>query len=220
MMLSTILFDLDDTLHDKRASLAKCGARLYAEHRLNQYANEVDFLRRFIEENCIIQPKEQVFDHLAAEFGIDQTRTAQLKEAFDQTFQHDATLFLGVMEALEFLAGAGVSIGCVTNGRDFFQRNKIEALGIEPFLDAIVTSGGLGIKKPDHRIFHTALQQLGAVPKQTIFCGDSLNADLKPAHELGMTTIWKADEKNAPEYVNYVLPEFSDFQNLWQTITA
>ena len=219
-MITCILFDLDDTLHDKRASLAKCGRRLFETHELNRYASENDFLQRFVDENCIIQPKDQVFANLAAAFGMRQAGAQQLKAEFDHTFHHHATPFPGVLETLEFLSSRNVPIGCVTNGRDFFQRNKITALGIAPFLDAIVTSGELGIKKPDPRIFHAALQQLGIVAAQAVFCGDSLKADMKPARELGMTTIWKSALKRAPEYVNYVLPEFSDFPNLWQTITA
>ncbi|MCB0081612.1 MAG: hypothetical protein KDE47_11805, partial [Caldilineaceae bacterium] len=85
-MITCILFDLDDTLHDKRASLAKCGRRLFKTHELNRYASENDFLQRFVDENCIIQPKEQVFAILAAAFGIEQAGAQQLKAEFDHTF--------------------------------------------------------------------------------------------------------------------------------------
>lgn len=90
------------------------------------------------------------------------------------------------------------SLGIVTNGRDFYQKNKIEALGIEDFFDTIVTSGALKIKKPNPYIFHYALDQLNAKAGESVFVGDNLEADIIPAQRMGFYTIHKIKEKSSP----------------------
>lgn len=58
------------------------------------------------------------------------------------------------------------------------------------FLDVILDSTRLGISKPDHEIFLTALTKLDLSPEQVIFVGDSYERDMIPAREVGMRTIW------------------------------
>lgn len=54
--------------------------------------------------------------------------------------------------------------------------------------DVVVESAVEGLRKPDPRIYHVALERLGAVATQTVFL-DDIGRNLKPARELGMTTI-------------------------------
>jgi epoxide hydrolase-like predicted phosphatase len=54
--------------------------------------------------------------------------------------------------------------------------------------DVVVESAVEGLRKPDPRIYRLALERLGAVAAQTVFL-DDIGRNLKPARELGMTTI-------------------------------
>jgi putative hydrolase of the HAD superfamily len=54
--------------------------------------------------------------------------------------------------------------------------------------DVVVESAVEGLRKPDPRIYHVALERLGAVAAQTVFL-DDIGRNLKPARELGMKTI-------------------------------
>jgi epoxide hydrolase-like predicted phosphatase len=54
--------------------------------------------------------------------------------------------------------------------------------------DAMVLSQQLGIRKPDPRIYQYALDRLELAPHQCVFV-DDLGGNLKPARQLGMTTI-------------------------------
>jgi putative hydrolase of the HAD superfamily len=87
---------------------------------------------------------------------------------------------------------AGLKTGIVTNGRDAFQRSKIKGLGLDSLVDCIVTSGGLGIKKPDPAIFLHCLHTLGVGADKTAFVGDDFDADIQPAYKLEMLPIWKS----------------------------
>ena len=66
--LLNIIFDLDDTLHDKSTSL-----KSYADELLNTTLNNLDvpeqrFVSEFIAQNNIIQPKTQVFISVCMSF--------------------------------------------------------------------------------------------------------------------------------------------------------
>ena len=87
--------------------------------------------------------------------------------------------------------GRGLKIGVVTNGRDAFQRSKIAGMGAAAHIDATVTSGGFGAKKPDHRIFAACLGELGVAPSEAAFVGDDFEADMEPALALGLHAVWK-----------------------------
>lgn len=213
-----VLFDLDDTLHDKQASLRRCAMRLMTEFDLENRLDGRSFVDLFIAENCIIQPKDKVFEKIAKKFQLDTNQAFEMKKRFDNSFHEDAQPFPGVVEVLKMLKYSGVQLACVTNGRDFFQRNKISALELEDILDVVVTSGELGIKKPDAAIFLATVQRLGTVLEDCVFCGDNMVADIEPAKNLGMTTIWKSSAEIKPEAADYAFDLFTEFPEIWQAI--
>jgi len=214
-----ILFDLDDTLHDKNTSLKKCGFRLFSEFNLGSLTTVNSFIESFVSENKIIQPKDIAFNKLAVEFQIPKYTELELLDRFNKSFHIDAVIFDGVREMFNYLKSQSVPIGCVTNGRDFFQRNKISSLGLTDNFKTIVTSGEIEIKKPDPGIFLEALSRMNIKPENTVFCGDSLKSDIIPAKELGMVTIWRTEEELETNKVDYKLNNFSNFRKIWQAIT-
>lgn len=94
--------------------------------------------------------------------------------------------------------GARFRLGVVSN----FTGNlepclaELELLGL---FAAVMDSGVLGIAKPDERIFLKALAGVGARAEETWMVGDNLEADIRPAHRLGLRTCWLAPpERNGP----------------------
>ncbi|MCB0126060.1 MAG: HAD family hydrolase [Caldilineaceae bacterium] len=214
-----VLFDLDGTLHDKVASLHRCGQTLFDMFLADSNIDHTHFVTAFVPENSIIQPKTKVFDKLGETFALSSKVTVAMGQRFDDTFHEFAQRFAFALEALDLLQRQGVRIGCVTNGRDFFQRNKIKALELEPYFDVIVTSGAMDVKKPDPKLFYHALAALQASAADTVFIGDSLTADMQPAKALGMTTVWKTDGTvEQPSYVDHCLQTFANFPVLWARI--
>lgn len=66
----------------------------------------------------------------------------------------------GVVDALARLDAAGVPMVCVSNW-DASLPGHLERLGIARFLRGVVTSGAVGVAKPDPRIFAVAVELLG-----------------------------------------------------------
>jgi FMN phosphatase YigB (HAD superfamily) len=62
----------------------------------------------------------------------------------------------------------------------------LAGIGLEPLVDAVVTSAAVGAAKPDARIFLAALEQAGCAPGQALHVGDSLENDLMGAIGAGL----------------------------------
>jgi putative hydrolase of the HAD superfamily len=58
--------------------------------------------------------------------------------------------------------------------------------------DVIIESSKVGVRKPDPRFYRMACDELGIEPAEAVFL-DDLGINLKPAREMGMTTIKVTD---------------------------
>jgi len=209
MTLGAVLFDLDDTLHDKSATLNRVGEIQHAEAGLAALGVGLDaWLHSYIELNNRRIEKTEVFSKLASSFGLPASLQARLLEDFDTNLGKLAVPFAGTHEILTWCKGRGLKVGIVTNGRDAFQRSKITGMGLHGAIDAILTSGGYGVKKPGQAIFVACLQQLGVQPADAAFVGDDLHTDMEPAIALGMLPIWKsATRSERVAFSNNELPQ-------------
>ncbi len=96
-------------------------------------------------------------------------------------------------------------------------RRSLTAAGIsEELLPVVVTSADLMRPKPRPEPFERALEQLGIAARDAVFVGDSLEADVRGAKALGMTTVWKLNGRHglppAPE-ADYMI------HDLWELFT-
>ena len=103
-------------------------------------------------------------------------------------YSNSLTVTPEVMSTLEELRGRGYRMGLVSNIslRHTLVSEDLDRLGLAPFLDATVFSSEIGFRKPDPRIFQTALERLGSDPAETVFVGDRLLDDISGARAVGM----------------------------------
>ncbi|MCI0712711.1 MAG: HAD-IA family hydrolase, partial [Chloroflexi bacterium] len=71
----------------------------------------------------------------------------------------------------------------------------IDALGIRKYMDVILISEKVGIRKPDRRIFDMALAQLGVSASEAMFVGDNPDSDIRGAMQAGIAAVWLSDGK-------------------------
>ncbi len=64
--------------------------------------------------------------------------------------------------------------------------------GVFALFDHVIESSRAGLRKPDPRIYRLACDALGVLPENAVYL-DDLGINLKPARELGMTTIKVTD---------------------------
>ena len=74
----------------------------------------------------------------------------------------------------------GSFLGVITNGPSAHQRKKYRALGLADWIseDHVITSGEVGINKPDPEIFRIAALRWGLSPQKTWYVGDSYEHDI------------------------------------------
>ena len=117
-----------------------------------------------------------------------------------------------IYEALDQLASANIKIAAITNTvfsascvrRELAKRNLLA------HFDFVLSSADLGIKKPDPRIFQTALDHLGNSVEDVVFIGDNLNADVEGSASMGMTPIWFGEHALSSKYLT--LAQWSEFR--------
>jgi len=129
---------------------------------------------------------------LAEHEGIDAEVIARAVE--------DAVLPIAARNArlLADLRERGVRTAVVSNFTGNLKLCLAE-LGLAPFMDAVVDSAVVGVRKPEPEIFRIALEQLGVAPEDALMVGDNPYADIRAAAALGMMTCWLALSRPAPE---------------------
>jgi putative hydrolase of the HAD superfamily len=90
----------------------------------------------------------------------------------------------GVFEALATLHRHDLALAVVSNW-DIALGSALQAAGLAPQLDAVVSSAEAGAEKPDPAIFLEALARVGARPERALHIGDQ-PADEQGARAAGM----------------------------------
>jgi putative hydrolase of the HAD superfamily len=201
--LTTILFDLDDTLFDHRgtawAALADIAAGRPALHGVpvaDLYARYSELLEELHAQVLAgrisyLAARQRRFARLLAPY--EPGASAEAVRAFAQQYYgHYQQLRRPVAGALALLQALkpGYKLGIVTNNRLAEQEEKLRHLGMRPLVSELITSEEIGVAKPDPRIYQVALARLGASPAQTVMVGDNWQADVVGALAVGIRPVW------------------------------
>ncbi|WP_084584093.1 HAD family hydrolase [Sphingomonas azotifigens] len=189
-MIAAILFDLDETLHDRAASLRSF---LLDQHRrwfpghVAQHAFVAQFLALDAHGSLA---KPLLYPRLLAALGITGRDADMLAADYAAGFRDHVRPMDGVAALLPALRARGLRLGIISNGATAFQHRTIDALGIRAAFDAILISEAEQLRKPDPRLFHRATERLGVSPERCVFVGDHPEADVRGAMAAGMGAIW------------------------------
>jgi 5'-nucleotidase len=92
---------------------------------------------------------------------------------------------------LKSLRESGYRIGLISNANDDQDvQTLIDKGQIRPFLDLILVSAAVGIRKPNPKIFQMALDHFGVTAQEAVMVGDTLGADILGANHLGIPSVW------------------------------
>lgn len=117
------------------------------------------------------------------------------------------TLDSATAQALQNARESGWRIGIVTNGTAAQQTLKIDTVGLEPYVDAVIISEAEGVKKPDAELFEIAACRLGTGVAGGWMVGDHPTADISGGRAAGLRTGWVSRGKDWPR--NIAAPDFS-----------
>jgi len=124
----------------------------------------------------------------------------------------------GVKELLEYLKTHGYKLGVIANIWSGGMNPALERLKLQQYFDTTIASVDVGFQKPDHKIFHLALENLELTPEQTIMVGDNPRTDIQGAHALGIITVrlLRGLHRNNPDVVkpDFKIRNFSSLKSI------
>ena len=203
MTIHAVLFDLDDTLFDHQGCSREALATIRDAHEALR-AMPFDVLQRahagFLEELhvdvmlgrvSVDDARVERFRRLLESAGatVSSAIADQLAVMYRETYRARRRAVAGAAELMAAVK-RHARIGIVSNNIRDEQEEKLQVLGLDAFVDALVVSEEAQVSKPDPEIFRIALDLLQLEPPQAVMIGDSWAADIVGARAAGIRAIW------------------------------
>ena len=200
-----IFFDLDNTLWDFDKSSMLAFEKVFEQFDLINYGipSAKEFhTSYFVYNNQLWEQyrqgkidkeflKNERFRLPLKDYGIyDEKLAHELGENYTELAATTVALVPNTMEVLTYLKEKDYKIHLITNGFLEVQSIKMKASGLDKMIDESFVSEVVGFKKPDHRIFHHAMKEVGGTTENCVMIGDDLSVDILPAKEIGMPHIY------------------------------
>ncbi|MFC4775685.1 pyrophosphatase PpaX [Paenibacillus sp. GCM10023252] len=204
--IRTMLFDLDGTIMD---------------------TNEL-IIRSFIDSLQGVVPEGFSRDHIIPSMGQPLTAQMQLFSGLEEVSHlvaayrevnlrlHDDLVeaFPYVNEVLRHLHESGIQIGVVTTKMRLTTERGLKFVGLDKFVDCIVTIDDVTNPKPHPEPVQQAIELLGADPATTLMVGDStvdiLSAEAAGAVSVGVAWSLKGEDVLREAGARHIIHDMRD----------
>ena len=120
----------------------------------------------------------------------DNGKGPEMNDVYEDLLATHADILPGAMQALVELSEVA-TLAIVSNGATKVQQSRIQASGIDRYMDGIYISEKMGTAKPNARLFDLVLKDLGLTNRsRVLMVGDDLYADIKGGLNAGLDTCW------------------------------
>lgn len=215
--LEAVLFDVDDTLYDRR------GAQVAV---LREVMRELPDLFGPLDEDAVLaafaasdrQTAHHAFttDSIQAsrdirssiflrELGLPPDRGHEVTTQYVAAYRRTAAPVPGAARVVA-ACRQRYRVGVVSNAFPDVQYHKLEAIGLRHAFECVLLSEEVGIRKPEKGIFLRACQLLQLEPQCVLYVGDSFQHDVVGAHRAGMLTCWFNPRADRPPELD-ITPE-------------
>lgn len=197
--ITTILFDVGDTLHDL-TNYTRFARRILIEKLIDQGVSidnaekGEEIFERIIQKN--MRPHADrffleldFFKKFFDEMNINSKLINSAINIYRDILRCLLTPSLVVTNTLSTLKERKYKLGAITDGSVKTTYEILLRLDLTKFFDAIIVSEEVGVEKPNPKIFEEALTRLKAKPFETMIVGDSLERDIIGGKKLGMVTV-------------------------------
>lgn len=200
-MVKAVVFDLDGTLYEYEDLNRKAVEHLCAFTRGRLGVSREEFFRAFEKAR---EDTKAVLDGT----GAAHSRMLYCQKTLENLGERPASLALEMYEAywgymldhMEPREGAEelfrycrereIRIGVCTDLTAHIQHRKLKRLGLDGWVDVLVTSEEAGAEKPSPAIYRLLLEKLGTAPEEVLFVGDSYTKDVEGPRAAGMKAVW------------------------------
>lgn len=187
MAIKGIIFDLDGTLVETAPDLHTAANKLMSE--VGRRALSVREVAEMIGDGV---PKlvERCFE-ATGDIPSAEELEAHTKRYTEHYEPHAADLakpFDGVMDTLKEFEGTYPMV-VATNKPMVASMEILKSMGIAPYLTGVIAGDSIpGVKKPDPRHLHAALEKMGVSAEDAVMIGDNGN-DVQASHAAGVKVV-------------------------------
>ncbi|WP_031512462.1 HAD family hydrolase [Streptomyces sp. NRRL F-5123] len=179
-----VLFDLDNTLVNRRGTLAGWSAQFTSRHGLGD--QEQAGLLGMVAERTY----PSTFDAIRTRYGLLMP-AEELWRSYCADIAAMVSCPGAVLDGLDELRAAGWRVGVATNGAVDIQWDKLRATGIVDHVDGAFVSEEADARKPEVRHFALAAARCGAaLGDGGWMVGDNPVNDIGGGHLAGLRTVW------------------------------
>lgn len=227
-MIKLICFDIDDTLMDfhkgeeiafyetmKELHIPCCKDDYLVYEKINQA------LWKKLEKGEVEKDRLRIlrFEQFKAErhfdFDVFEASCLYTKHLSDQCFLLEESAEVVKKCALK------ADLAVATNGIAAVQRSRMKKSGLESYFKYFFISEEIGCAKPQKHFFEEIFKISGAKPKEVLFVGDSLSADIAGAVLGGCVSVWfnpKHLNNDTDIRSDYEIDRLFEVLNLWEEL--
>lgn len=198
-----LFFDLDHTLWDYESNSAETLTELWNKYNVANHGVALNsFLGKFTEINEKMWDafnqgtidkdaiRNDRFPSIFQALNIDDTAGAEdMQVEYINVCPTKPNLVDGVADLLRETSEK-YELHIITNGFDEIQGTKLRSGAIDHYFNHIISSGNVGFRKPDRRIFDHALNLAGATAQESVMIGDNPVSDIKGAYMAGIDQVF------------------------------
>ena len=199
--IKAIIFDADDTIINHKECEKQ--ALQYLFYRIgkkynNQYQNIFRPLDWKLWDDAINKkssiPAEKIpeyrFELFFKQIDIEYNNYKKANELFKEGFAKTSDLTENAYKIIKYLYDKGYKIYVITNGLVELQRPRIMNSKVANYISDIIVSEQVGVSKPNSKIFNILLEKTNLTFDEVVMVGDSLEKDIKGAHNANIKAIW------------------------------
>jgi len=182
-----LLFDMDNTLFDLvLAQMAACQAvtrslGLTEENPLYPY---------FLRPVHGYESHENILDFIRDHGMPEPGSYENARRIYEQEKIRNIIPYPGVVDTLNHFQDKGLPMGIITDAHSRDAVRRLEKAGLLSFFSCMITYDLVGVKKPAHEPFLTALDMLQSTADEVLLVGDSPRRDIEPGKILGFRTAY------------------------------
>ncbi|MBQ5950911.1 MAG: HAD family hydrolase [Lachnospiraceae bacterium] len=206
-MIRALLFDLGGTIHsikrteESRLRFSRHLLDILEQHGIpaNLSPEEIDAMlqengeayKHLGEETLVELPNSEIWSrYYLKDLNIEPERIAPFSEQLSFLYDSERvenTPMPHLRETFRALRRMNIRTGLVSNIiSTTLAPHALREYGIDTFMECVVMSSAVGIRKPDPRIFYIALEQMGIAPEEAGYVGDTISRDVLGARNAGM----------------------------------
>ncbi|MFA6449630.1 MAG: HAD family hydrolase [bacterium] len=246
MIIRGLIFDINGTLIDIHTNeghdeIYRILSHLLTYQGITLHRNEIRDLFFQIMKDQRRSSKEEhpefdavaIFREIISRYANNFTHTLTaeklkqlpliMAEVYRAASRFKLQLYPGVKETLDLLR-MKYRLAIVSDGQTAWAVPELNAVGLLNYFKPVIVSGDFGYRKPDTRLFETALKEMNMQPSEVLYIGNDMRRDVFGAQQLGVKTVFfksnqgeQEKEGINPEYIIYNFPELLNAVSFFET---